>query len=87
MAFIPSEQFWLEQRVDQVDEQSGGHERSERVIKNQDLISSQLFASVDIRDRQGEEADCEHHHHDVHHGKLPNAILENASSPQDEKPR
>ena len=70
MAFIPSEQFWLEQRVDQVDEQSGGHERSERVIKNHDLISSQLFASVDIRDRQSEEADCEHHHHDVHHGNL-----------------
>jgi hypothetical protein len=26
MAFIPSEQFRLEQRVDQIDEQSRGHE-------------------------------------------------------------
>jgi hypothetical protein len=70
MAFIPSEQFWLEQSVNQVDDQSRGYERSERVIKNHDSISSQLFASVDIRDRHGEEADRERHHHEVHHGKL-----------------
>src|SRR5215831_18633223 len=38
MAFIPSEQLWLEQRVDQIDEQSGGDERSKRVIKNHGRI-------------------------------------------------
>jgi hypothetical protein len=70
MAFIPSEQFWLEQRVNQIDEQSGGHERSERIIKNHGSISLQLFARVDIRDRQSEEADRQRNHHDVHHGKL-----------------
>jgi hypothetical protein len=70
MAFIPSEQFWLEQRVHQIKEQSGGHERSKRVVKNHDSISSQLLASVDIRDRNGEEAEREYDHHDVHHRKL-----------------
>src|SRR5262252_10209517 len=39
MAFIPSEQFWLEQRVDQIDEQPGGDQRSERVVKNHGPIS------------------------------------------------
>jgi hypothetical protein len=39
-SFIPSEQFRLEQRVDQIDEQSRGYERSERVVKNHDCISS-----------------------------------------------
>jgi len=87
MAFIPSEQFWLEQRVDQVDEQSGGHERSERVIKNHGSISSQLFASVNIRNRQSEEADRERHHHDVHHGKLQTQFWEMQQMPQNEKPR
>ena len=79
MAFIPSEQFWLEQRVDQIDEQSGGDQRSERVVKNHDPISSELFAGVDIRDRQREEAYCERDHHDVHHGNSPNEILKSAS--------
>jgi len=70
MAFIPSEQFRLKQCVDQIDEQSRGHERSERIVKDHDAISSQLFASVDIRDRYSEEADRERHHHDIHHGNL-----------------
>src|SRR5262249_23591403 len=70
MVFIPSEQLWLKQCVNQIDEQRGGDERSERVIKNHDLISSQLFASVDISDRRGEEADRERDHYDLHHGKL-----------------
>jgi hypothetical protein len=74
MAFIPSEQFRLKQRVDQIDEQSCGHERSERIIKDHDAISSKLFASVDIRDRYSEEAECERHHQNVHHGNAPNAI-------------
>jgi hypothetical protein len=75
MAFVPSEQFWLEQRVDQIDEESGGHECGERIVKNHDCISSQLLAGVDIRDRHGEEGDREHHHHDVHHWNAPNGIL------------
>jgi hypothetical protein len=79
MAFIPSEQFGLEQRVDQIDEQTGGHERSERVVKDHDPISSELFAGIDIRDRQGEETDRERHHHDVHHRSAPNGILKNTS--------
>ena len=79
MAFYPSEQFRLEQRVDQIDEQTGGHESGQRVIKNHDPISSELLAGVDIRDRQREEADRERHHHDVHHGNAPNEILENAN--------
>jgi hypothetical protein len=29
-----SEQFRLEERVDEVDEKAGGHERGERIIKN-----------------------------------------------------
>jgi hypothetical protein len=79
MAFIPSEQFWLEQRVDQINEQPSGHQRSERVVKDHDPVSSELFAGVDIRDRQREEADCERDHHDVHHGNSPNEILKSAS--------
>jgi hypothetical protein len=75
MALVPSEQFRLKQRVDQIDEQTGGHERSKRVVKDHDPISSELFAGIDIRDRQGEEADPERHHHDVHHGNAPNEIL------------
>jgi hypothetical protein len=75
MAFVPSEQFRLEQRVDQIDEQSRGHERSERVVKNHDSFSSQLFAGVDISDRHSEEADRERHHHDVHHGNAPDEVL------------
>src|SRR6516162_202502 len=75
----PSEQFRLEQRVDQIDEQTGGHERSERIVKDHDPISSELFAGVDIRDRQGEEADPECHHHDVHHRNAPNQIRESAN--------
>jgi hypothetical protein len=80
MAFIPSEQFWLNERVDQIDEQSGGHERGKRVVKNHDCISSQLLASVDIRDRNGEEAERERDHHDVHHGNAPNELLKSAST-------
>src|SRR6516162_1830830 len=79
MAFIPSEQFWLEQRVDQINEQPSGHQRSERVVKDHDPISSELFAGVDIRDRQREKADCERDHHDVHHGNAPNEILKSAT--------
>jgi hypothetical protein len=75
MDFIPSEQFWLEQRVDQVNEQSSGHERRERVIENHDLISLKLLAGVDIRNRHGEEAERERHHHDVHHRNAPSVIL------------
>ncbi len=75
MAFIPSEQFRLEQRVDQIDEQTGGHERSERVIKNHGFTSSQVLASVDIGDRRGEEADRKRHHHEVHHGIAPDEIF------------
>jgi hypothetical protein len=71
MDFIPSEKFWLEQRVDQVNQKPGGHERRERIIENHDLISLKLLAGVDIRNRHSEEADCERHHHDVHHGYAP----------------
>jgi hypothetical protein len=67
----PSEQFWFEQRVDQINEQSRGHERGERIVKDHDPISSELFAGVDIGDRQREEADRERYHHDVHHGNAP----------------
>jgi hypothetical protein len=74
MAFIPSKQFRLEQRVNQIDEQPGGYERSKQVVKNHDSISSQLLASVDIRDRHDEEADRERHHHDVHHGSAPETM-------------
>jgi hypothetical protein len=76
MASIPSEQFWLEQRVDQIDEQSGGHERSKRVVKNHDAIPSQLFAGVDLRDRRGEEAERERYYHDIHHGNAPSVICQ-----------
>ena len=72
MAFIPSEQLRLEQRVDQIDEQSGSHQRSQRVVKNHDAISSQLLAGVDIRDGYCEERDRERDHHEVHHGAAPN---------------
>jgi hypothetical protein len=75
MAFIPSEQLWLEQRVDQIDEQSAGDDGSERVVKNHGSISSQLLAGIDIGDRCSEEADRERDHHDVHHGNAPNKIL------------
>jgi hypothetical protein len=75
MAFYPSEQFWLEQRVDQIDEKSRGHERSERIVKDHDPISSELFAAVHIGDRQREEADRERHHHEVHHANAPDEIL------------
>jgi hypothetical protein len=75
MAFYPLEQFWLEQRVDQIDEKSRGHERSERVVKEHDPISSELFAGEDISDRHGEEADRERHHHDVHHRSAPDEIF------------
>jgi hypothetical protein len=80
MAFVPSEKFRLEQRVDQINEQSRGHERSERVFKDHDPISSELFAGVDIGDRQREEADRECHHHEVHHGNAPDEILESANN-------
>jgi hypothetical protein len=79
MAFYPLEQFWLEQRVDQIDEKSRGHERSERVVKEHDPISSELFAGEDISDRHGEEADRERHHHDVHHWSAPIVSLRDAS--------
>jgi hypothetical protein len=39
MASIPSEQFRLEQRVDQVDEEPRSHERSERIIKDHVCVS------------------------------------------------
>jgi hypothetical protein len=71
----PSEQFRFEQRVDQINEQSRGHERSERIVKDHDPISSELFAGVNIGDRQREEADRERHHHDVHHENAPDEIF------------
>jgi hypothetical protein len=84
MVVVPSEQLGLEQSVDQVDEQTGGHERRERVIKDHDAISSELFAGVDIGDRQREEADRERHHHDVHHGNAPDEF---SKSPTDTRQR
>jgi hypothetical protein len=57
---LPSETLWPEKGVDEIDEQSGGHDRRERVVEGHRL-SSEPLAEVAVSDRGRKESECARH--------------------------
>jgi hypothetical protein len=63
-----SEPLRPQQRVDQVDQQAQGNERSERIVKDHDSFSSIPVDGMGVANRKCEETERKRNHHNVHHG-------------------
>src|SRR5579872_4464323 len=70
MVVYPSEQIGLEQRIDQIEQQSRSDETGERIVEDH-MRLLQLIAGVDVSDRYGEERKSDRQHDDVQHGNAP----------------
>jgi len=66
-----SEPLGLEQRVDEVDHQSYGHEASERIVERSWQTSSEPIAGDGVADREREEDERDGEHDDVQHVEAP----------------
>jgi hypothetical protein len=66
-----SEVLGPEQRVDEIDQQSERHDRSERIVETHDPFSSEPVTGVAVADRQHEKAEPDGQHDDVHHLGAP----------------
>ena len=71
MAGILLEPLGSQQRVDEVDHQSRGHEARKRIIEDHGEASSEPIAGDGVADRQREEDECDGEHDDVQHVDAP----------------
>jgi hypothetical protein len=69
MVVVPSELLGPEQGVGEIDEQTHGHERRERIVEGHRRLLEPV-TGIDVANRQREEDDADGDHDDVHHGNV-----------------
>jgi hypothetical protein len=60
----------MHERVDEIDEQTGGHDAAQQII-DEHGSSLETVAGVGVEDRAHEEADTQNEEDDVRHGVSP----------------
>src|ERR1700722_18245914 len=67
----PSETFWADQGVDEVDEQADRNDRTQYIVEDHDGGSSQTIAGECVERERPEKEAADHEIGDVEHGKTP----------------
>jgi hypothetical protein len=67
----PSETFWANQGVYEIDEQADRNDRTQYIVEDHDGRSSQTIAGERIEHERSEEEAADHKIGDIEHGKTP----------------
>src|ERR1019366_5094756 len=67
----PSETFWADQGVDEIDKQADRDDRTQYIVEDHDGGSSQTIAGERVEHERSEKQAADHKIGDVEHGRTP----------------